>query len=161
MRSLFFKIFLWFCVIVVLVGVSLETSSILANYYETRWQMVLHSVMPMEAEKCARLYETSGKQAVQDYLDELQRQKSVRFYFFDEDGHSLLDRGEPEPVFGKSQAGHSDASGRRAQRPQIFSGIAAIADADYAGFRSGRHASLFTSVGHRLVWGGSLFSADA
>jgi two-component system sensor histidine kinase CpxA len=98
MRSLFFKIFLWFCVIVVLVGVSLETSSILANYYETRWQMVLHSVMPMEAEKCARLYETSGKQAVQDYLDELQRQKSVRFYFFDEDGHSLLDRGAPELI---------------------------------------------------------------
>ena len=98
MQSLFFKIFLWFCVIVVLVGVSLETSSILANYYETRWQMVLHSVMPMEAEKCARMYETSGKQAVQDYLDELQKQKSVRFYFFDEDGNPLLDRGAPELI---------------------------------------------------------------
>src|ERR1041385_5494162 len=60
--------------------------------------MVLHSVMPMEAEKCARMYETSGKQAVQDYLDELQRQKSVRFYFFDEDGNSLLDRGAPELI---------------------------------------------------------------
>lgn len=98
MQSLFVKIFLWFCVIVVLVGVSLETSGILANYYETRWQMVLHSVMPMEAEKCARLYEASGKQTVQDYLDELQRQKSVRFYFFDEDGNSLLDRGAPEII---------------------------------------------------------------
>ena len=98
MQSLFFKIFFWFCVIVVLVGISLETSSILANYYETRWQMVLHSVMPMEAEKCARMYETSGKQAVQDYLDELQRQKSVRFYFFDEDGNPLLDRGAPELI---------------------------------------------------------------
>ena len=96
MQSLFFKIFLWFCLIVVLVGVSLETSSLLANYYETRWQMVLHSIMPMEAEKCARMYETSGKQAVQDYLDELQRQKSVRFYFFDEDGNPLLDRGAPK-----------------------------------------------------------------
>ena len=98
MQSLFFKIFFWFCVIVVLVGLSIETSSILANYYETRWQMVLHSVMPMEAEKCARMYETSGKQAVQDYLDELQRQKSVRFYFFDEDGNSLLERGAPELI---------------------------------------------------------------
>jgi len=96
MQSLFFKIFLGFCVVVVLVGVSLETSSIMANYYETRWQNVLHSVMPMEAEKCARMYETSGKQAVQDYLDELQRQKSVRFYFFDEEGNPLLDRGAPD-----------------------------------------------------------------
>ncbi len=95
MQSLFFKIFLWFCVIVVLVGLSIETSSILANYYETSWQRVLHSIMPMEAEKSARMYETNGKQAVQDYLDDLQRQKAVRFYFFDEEGTPLLDRGAP------------------------------------------------------------------
>jgi signal transduction histidine kinase len=98
LQSLFFKIFFGFCIVVVLVGTSLETSSILANYFEVRWQMVLHSIMPMEAEKCARLYEQSGKQAVEDYLDDLQRQKSVRFYFFDEDGNSLLDRGAPEMI---------------------------------------------------------------
>jgi hypothetical protein len=34
MRSLFVKIFLGFVVVVILVGTSLETSSILANYYE-------------------------------------------------------------------------------------------------------------------------------
>ena len=96
MQSLFFKIFLWFCVIVVLVGTLLETSSILANVYEERWQVMLHSIMPMEAEKSARIFETSGKQSLQDYLDELQRQKSVRFYFFDEDGNPLLDRGAPK-----------------------------------------------------------------
>src|SRR6202022_2679614 len=54
--------------------------------------------MPMEAEKCARMYESSGKQGVADYLDDLQRQKSVRFYFFDEDGNPLLDRGAPEVI---------------------------------------------------------------
>jgi two-component system sensor histidine kinase CpxA len=113
MQSLFFKIFLWFCVIVVLVGASLETSSILANYYETRWQSVLHTIMPMEAEKCARMYETSGKQAVQDYLDDLQRQKSVRFYFFDEDGNTLLDRGAP-PIIMKL-AVNKEALNRTAQ----------------------------------------------
>src|SRR6266436_7096697 len=96
MQSLFFKIFLWFCVIVVLVGTLLETSSILANVYEERLQVMLHSIMPMEAEKSARIFETSGKQSLQDYLDELQRQKSVRFYFFDEDGNPLLDRGAPK-----------------------------------------------------------------
>ena len=98
MNTLFFKIFAGFCVIVVIVGMSLETSSILANYYETRWQGVLHSIMPMEAEKCARMYEESGKQAVQEYLDQMQVQKSVRFYFFDEDGNPLLDRGAPELI---------------------------------------------------------------
>ena len=98
MNSLFFKIFLWFCVIVALVGVSLETSRILADYYETRWQGVLHTIMPMEAEKSALMYETSGKEALQRYLDELQSQKSVRFYFFDEQGKPLLDRGAPEII---------------------------------------------------------------
>ena len=95
MQNLFVKIFLGFIVVVILVGTSLETSSILANYFEVRWQMVLHSIMPMEAEKCARMYEQSGKQAVQEYLDELQAAKSVRFYFLDEDGNPLLDRGAP------------------------------------------------------------------
>jgi len=61
LNTLFFKIFAGFCVIVVIVGMSLETSSILANYYETRWQSVLHTIMPMEAEKCASMYEQYGK----------------------------------------------------------------------------------------------------
>jgi signal transduction histidine kinase len=98
LNTLFFKIFAGFCVIVVIVGMSLETSSILANYYEARWQGVLHSIMPMEAEKCARMYEESGKQPVQNYLDQLQAQKSVRFYFFDEEGNPLLDRSAPELI---------------------------------------------------------------
>jgi two-component system, OmpR family, sensor histidine kinase CpxA len=97
-QTLFFKVFFGFCVVVVLVGTTLETSSILANYYETRWQAVLHSIMPMEAEKAARIYEASGKEALQNYLDDLQRQKSVRFYFFDEDGNPLLDRGAPDVI---------------------------------------------------------------
>src|SRR5262245_43045979 len=98
MQSLFFKIFLWFCVIVVLVGLSIETSSILANYYELSWQRVLHSIMPMEAEKSARMYESDGKEALQKYLDDLQAQKSARFYFFDDHGTPLLDRGAPQLV---------------------------------------------------------------
>lgn len=114
MRSLFFKIFLGFVLVVILVGTSLETSSILANYYEVRWQMVLHSIMPMEAEKCARMYEQSGKEAVETYLDELQKQKSVRFYFFDEDGNSLLDRGAPEIILKLAKA--KEALNRTAQQ---------------------------------------------
>src|SRR5438309_8609758 len=114
MQTLFFKIFLWFCVIVVLVGVSIETSSILANYYETRWQVVLHSIMPMEAEECASMYETSGKQAVQDYLKHLQQQKSVRFYFFDEDGNPLLDHGAPDLIL--KMASNKEALYRSAQQ---------------------------------------------
>jgi two-component system, OmpR family, sensor histidine kinase CpxA len=99
MPGLFVKIFFCFLVIIILVGTSLETSTFLARYYERSWQIVLHSIMPMEAEKSARMFETDGKEALQNYLDELQSRKTVRFYFFDEDGSSLIDRGAPHVVY--------------------------------------------------------------
>src|SRR5262245_6077550 len=98
MTGLFVKIFLCFLVIIVVVGTSLETSSILARYYEDRWQVTLHSIMPMEAEKAARMYETEGPDVLRAYLDEQQSRRTVRFYFFDEDGHALLDRPAPPVV---------------------------------------------------------------
>src|SRR5437660_8828519 len=114
MQSLFFKIFLGFCMVVVLVGLSIETSSILANYYEMRWQGVLHSSMSMEAGRCPGMYEACGKAAVQDYLKALQQQKSVRFYFFDEDGNSLLDGGAPDLIL--KMASNKEALYRSAQQ---------------------------------------------
>lgn len=98
MRGLFLKIFFCFLLIIVLVGTSLETSGIIARYYEDRWQRTLHSIMPMEAEKAARLYETEGAEALRNHLDELQSQKTVRLYFFDEHGQALLDRHAPPNV---------------------------------------------------------------
>lgn len=103
MRGLFIKIFLCFLLIIVLVGTSLETSSILARYYEDRWQQTLHSIMPMEAEKAAVMYETEGPEALRAYLDALQSRKTVRFYFFDEEGEPLLDRPAPPNVLGIAQ----------------------------------------------------------
>jgi len=98
MRTLFLKIFFCFLVIIVLVGTSLETSALLARFYEDRWQVTLHSIMPMEAEKAARMYETEGPDKLRAYLDDLQSKKTVRFYFFDEDGEALLDRPAPPVV---------------------------------------------------------------
>src|SRR4029079_12998180 len=98
MRTLFLKIFFCFLVVIVLVGTSLETSALLARFYEDRWQVTLHSIMPMEAEKAAVMYETEGPDKLRAYLDDLQSKKTVRFYFFDEDGEVLLDRPAPPAV---------------------------------------------------------------
>ncbi|HEX5603513.1 MAG TPA: ATP-binding protein [Pyrinomonadaceae bacterium] len=98
MRTLFLKIFFCFLVIIVLVGTSLETSALLARFYEDRWQVTLHSIMPMEAEKAARMYEAEGPDKLRNYLDDLQSKKTVRFYFFDEEGEALLDRPAPPVV---------------------------------------------------------------
>ncbi len=98
MRTLFLKIFFCFLVIIILVGTSLETSSLLARVYEERWQVTLHSIMPREAEKAAEIYDTSGPDALRTYLDDLQSRKAVRFYFFDEEGEVLLNRPAPPGV---------------------------------------------------------------
>src|SRR6185503_19465143 len=98
MRTLFLKIFFCFLVVIVLVGTSLETSALLARFYEDRWKVTLHSIMPMEAEKAARMYEAEGPDKLRDYLDDLQSKKTVRFYFFDEEGEALLDRPAPPVV---------------------------------------------------------------
>ena len=103
MRTLFLKIFFCFLVIIVLVGTSLETSSLLAKFYEERWQVTLHSIMPMEAEKAARMYEAEGEDALRNYLDELQSRKTARFFFFDDKGQTLLNRPAPPPVLRLAQ----------------------------------------------------------
>ncbi len=111
MRTLFLKIFFCFFVIIVLVATSLETSSLLAKFYEERWQVTLHSIMPMEAEKSARMYETDGEGPLRNYLDELQSRKTARFYFFDDKGETLLlDRPAPPPVLRLAQ--NQDAMAR-------------------------------------------------
>lgn len=103
MRTLFLKIFFCFLVIIVLVGTSLESSSLLAKFYEERWQVTLHSIMPMEAEKAARMYEAEGEDALRNYLDDLQSRKTARFFFFDENGQTLLNRPAPPPVLRLAQ----------------------------------------------------------
>jgi len=127
MRTLFLKIFFCFLVVIVLVGTSLETSALLARFYEDRWQVTLHSIMPMEAEKAAVMYETEGPDKLRAYLDDLQSKKTVRFYFFDEDGNVLLDRLAPPVVqriaSNKEGMARTTAQGLSAVRVEL--GIAA------------------------------------
>lgn len=126
MTGLFLKIFFCFLLIIILVGTSLETSNILARYYEERWQGTLHSIMPMEAEKAARMYETEGPDALRAYLDDLQSRKSVRFYFFDEDGNALLNRPAPPVIqeIAEDRRGLEAASTQGLSAVQVRLGIA-------------------------------------
>ena len=123
MRTLFLKIFFCFLVVIVLVGTSLETSALLARFYEDRWQVTLHSIMPMEAEKAAVMYETEGPDKLRAYLDDLQSKKTVRFYFFDENGEVLLNRPAPpvvqEIARNKEGMARTTAQGLSAVRVQL------------------------------------------
>src|ERR1044072_2298896 len=123
MRTLFLKIFCGCLVVIVLVGTSLETSALLARFYEDRWQVTLHSIMPMEAEKAAVMYETEGPDKLRAYLDDLQSKKTVRFYFFDENGEVLLNRPAPpvvqEIARNKEGMARTTAQGLSAVRVQL------------------------------------------
>jgi signal transduction histidine kinase len=119
MRTLFLKIFFCFLVVIILVGTSLETSALLARFYEDRWQATLHSIMPMEAEKAAHMYETEGPDKLRAYLDDLQARKTVRFYFFDEHGETLLDRPAPEVI-------QAIASNKEAMERTTSQGLSAV-----------------------------------
>jgi two-component system sensor histidine kinase CpxA len=127
MRTLFLKIFFCFLVVIVLVGTSLETSALLARFYEDRWQVTLHSIMPMEAEKAAVMYETEGPDKLRAYLDDLQSKKTVRFYFFDGDGEVLLDRPAPPVVqaIARNKEGMARTTAQGLSAVRVELGIAA------------------------------------
>src|SRR3989442_717861 len=98
MRSLYFKIFLWFWLIVILVGVTLETSTLVAYRYKQQEERQFFTMLPEEAKKTAEVFDRSGKLALAEYLNDLQQRESATAYFFDEQGKSLLSRETPNHV---------------------------------------------------------------
>lgn len=98
MRSLYFKIFLWFWLVVVLVGVTLEISNIIAYRYKQQEEHQFFTVLPDEAKKAAEVFDRSGKPALTEHLHELQQRESATAYFFDEQGKPLLSRDTPNYV---------------------------------------------------------------
>lgn len=92
MRSLYFKIFLWFWLVVVLVGVTLEISNIVAYRYKQQEEHQFLIVLPEEAKKAADVFDRSGKSALAEQLNELQQREAATAYFFDEQGKLLFGR---------------------------------------------------------------------
>jgi two-component system sensor histidine kinase CpxA len=96
--NLFLKLFLWFWLIVVLVGVTLEISTFMIRRDEQKWSVEVSSLLPAEALKAADVLERSGKAALEEYLADLERRHAVRCFLFDEDGHALAGQAPPAIV---------------------------------------------------------------
>jgi two-component system sensor histidine kinase CpxA len=117
MRSLFFKIFLWFWLIVVLVGVTLEVSVFMIHRQEQRWFDQVRRVLPVESKKAAAIFEASGAGGLEAYFDQWERRDSIRGYLFDENRKPILDRVPPAAVLelaGETEPGNTPAlAGRK------------------------------------------------
>jgi two-component system sensor histidine kinase CpxA len=134
MRSLFFKIFLWFWLVMAVMGVAiilLETLSHWEPPPEDLRRLAGH-VLVFEAETAVQVFEREGKQGLADYLKTFARGPQL-VYLLDEQGKDVLGRpvppsaqelvalamgsGEVEFKFGRgeaySAAATKDSQGRR------------------------------------------------
>lgn len=113
MRSLFFKILLWFWVAIVTVGVAF-----VASIYMTQaepafagWSDAMAKAAAVYAVSAAEVYERDGRAGLQAYFNRLDRSAELQPYFYDEHGVELL--GQHAPYDLTELLTRAQQSGRR------------------------------------------------
>ena len=114
MRSLFVKVFLSFWLTVVVVGITIQVSDFMLSREEDQWLTQVRTLLPSEAKKSVEVLETSGKAALENYLDDLQRREKIRAFFLDRDERPVAGK-EPPPLVVEI-AKEADESAQRAQQ---------------------------------------------
>ena len=89
MRSLFFKIFLWLWVAMVLINLSLFAVAVATQPDQSfpRPHGVLDDATDRYARNAAHIYEQGGRQALQAYLQQVERRTQLHAYLLDEAGN--------------------------------------------------------------------------
>lgn len=97
MRNLFLKIFLWFWLTFVIVGVTLVivSISIRSNEMHNEARAKVSLYLPIEAKQAAEIYEQEGKAGLQRHFDRVEESGFIRAYFLDEEGKELLGHTPP------------------------------------------------------------------
>ncbi|HEU4388726.1 MAG TPA: histidine kinase dimerization/phospho-acceptor domain-containing protein, partial [Blastocatellia bacterium] len=114
MRSLFVKVFLSFWLTVVMVGITIQASDFMINREEGEWQTRVRTLLPSEARKSVEVLETSGKSALAEYLDDLDRRESVHAYFLDSEERPVVGGDPPPSIVEISKQAEEEAA--RAQQ---------------------------------------------
>jgi len=101
MRSLFFKIFLWFWVSLILVGIALvlTTLSTGSDVETLRWRS---AALAISAQNAVEVFERGGREGLRSYLQRVEMRTRLRSYLFDASGIELS--GRPEPPGAQSLA---------------------------------------------------------
>jgi len=93
MYSLFWKIFLWFWLTVIVIGVTVVIATLTTGPNEAvhREKVAKLSIyLPLEARHAAEVYESGGKTGLKNHFDSLKESGIVEPYLFDETGKDVL-----------------------------------------------------------------------
>lgn len=94
MRSLFLKIFLWFWLTVVLVGLALViTWNLQPEVVVSRWRAMVGEATGLYAQACAEEMDRYGSSGLNNYLQRLESNTNIRVSLFDD--RAQLITGEP------------------------------------------------------------------
>lgn len=108
MKSLFSKIFLWFWMAFVIVGVTLAAVVAITRSNETMLAKV-SLYLPLEARKAADIYEREGKTGLKHHFDHIVEVGSAKPYLLDEDWKDVLDRHPSARAVAFAKAAREDA----------------------------------------------------
>ena len=111
MRSLFLKIFLWFWITVLLIGVAIViTWSLQPEIVFTRWQALMTEAMATHAQTVAEILEHQGREAAASYVQRLNRIGRMQTVLLDDQGQPIIGKpsGEAARVAANVvESGHS------------------------------------------------------
>src|SRR5215472_6608944 len=112
-RSLFLKIFLWFWLTVVLVGVTLVVTTIIARSNNPTdaegWKASVAVAVSGEATRAVDIYERGGPAALKKHFDQMQEARFMYLYLLDERGKELLDQQPPQQAVDLAMTAGKDA----------------------------------------------------
>src|SRR5215475_1233747 len=98
MRSLFLKIFLWFWLTVVLVGLSLVVTTLITGSHSQTdaegWKASVSFAVSGEANRAVGIYENGGAAALRNHFEQMRKVRFIRFYLL-ENGKEVLDQQPP------------------------------------------------------------------
>src|SRR6266542_5359460 len=95
MRSLFFKIFIWFWLAMILVNVALFVSVALTRPSPTGRPWRDLTMVGTYAQKAGEVYDEGGRNALDAYLSETERSSGIYGALFDDLGAELSARASP------------------------------------------------------------------
>jgi len=95
MISLFWKIFVWFWLTVVIVGVTMVVTAVispLSQNAQREARAKLSIYLPVEAKRAAETYDLEGKTGLKNHFDGLRETAFFEPYLFDAAGNEVFDR---------------------------------------------------------------------
>jgi len=97
MRSLYFKIFLWFWLAMAGVGIAfvISTATLQSTEAEARWRAFVASGLTLSGQSAIDAYRAGGSERLAEYFERMERRNDIRAYLYDQQLRELSGREAP------------------------------------------------------------------